>query len=150
MGRWFVLGTLVVIGTCAAACGSDDDDESGTGGTSSGGTSSGGTSSGGTSGSSSGGSSGGSSQGIDCTQLCAQVAPLGCEKGPPSETICKLFCDETRKGTGDAAACADAINAVMACESTDSDMSCASDGYVTSTPCATEWTAVNPCLPVLN
>jgi hypothetical protein len=144
MGRWLVLGTLVVIGTCAAACGSDDDDDSGTGGTSSGGTSSGGTS-----GASTGGSSGGSSQGIDCAQLCAQVAPLGCTKGPPSETLCNIFCDETSKGTGDAAACAAAINGVLACESTSSDMSCASDGYVTSTPCATEWTAVNPCLPVL-
>jgi hypothetical protein len=145
MERWLVLGSLVVMGAFGVACGSDDDDSSGTGGTSSGGGGSGGSA-----GSSSGGSSGGSSQGVTCQELCAQVFPLGCDKGPPSEVLCVGLCQSISQGSGaDAQVCADAFNAVLACESTDSDMSCASDGYVTSTNCAAEWTALNPCLPAI-
>lgn len=133
MERSFVLGAIFFLGTFVAACGSDDEDSGGTGGTSSGG-------------SSSGGSSGAGTVGVTCQQLCAQVAPLGCDKGPPSQSLCVVFCDSTQNSTTDPT-CKAAMIGVLDCESTSSDMSCASDGYVTSTPCATEWTAVNPCLP---
>jgi hypothetical protein len=141
MERAFVLGAIFFMGTFVAACGSDDDDSSGTGGTSSGGTSSGGSA-----GSATGGSSGAGTVGVTCPELCAQVAPLGCAKGPPSESLCVVFCDSTKNSTSDPT-CKAAMTAVLDCENTKSDMSCASDGYVTSTACATEWTAVNPCLP---
>jgi hypothetical protein len=72
--------------------------------------------------------------------------PLGCDHGPPSESLCAAFCNGTRQGTD---ACADAMNAALACESPNSQLSCDSAGYVTSADCAAEWTAVNPCLPAI-
>jgi hypothetical protein len=148
----------LILGTLLIACGSDDKGTGGTGGNSSGGSagsstggtagaSTGGTagsSTGGTAGSSTGGPAGAAPAGVTCDEICIQVGPFQCSKGATASD-CVEFCEDTLED-GEPA-CKAAWEAVLSCESVGSDMSCDDEGYVTTTECATEWTALQPCWP---
>lgn len=147
---WFVapvaVSTLLLLPSCSSD--SDDGGPDNTGGAS--GASTGGSSAGGSSGGGAGGTSGGSgtdasTQGVTCEQICPMVFAAGCMNGPPSADICVVLCNNIT--SADSGTCNDAFETMLACASTDTTVTCTTDGDATSDDCPDEFAAIVPCLP---
>jgi hypothetical protein len=83
--------------------------------------------------------------GITCAEMCAKLAPLGCSKGPPSESLCVAFCNGIVSGMD--ATCSSAMKGLLSCATPSIAVQCDAEGNATSADCTSEFAAIVPCLP---